>query len=63
MMADVSRRHFAKLVAGTLLLPVLAPMLSRNALAANNMTKIALLLPVLSRMAAGVHWRLPDCRT
>jgi basic membrane protein A len=45
MMADVSRRHFAKLVAGALLLPAMAPLLSRKALAANNNVKIALLLP------------------
>lgn len=45
MMANVSRRHFAKLVAGALMLPALAPMLSRTAMAASNTTKIALLLP------------------
>ncbi|PYG49788.1 basic membrane protein A [Pantoea sp. AG1095] len=45
MMADVSRRKFAQLVAGALLLPALAPMLSRKAMAANNTIKIALLLP------------------
>jgi basic membrane protein A len=44
-MAGVSRRGFAKMLAGAVLLPTLAPLLSGKALAADKNIKIALLLP------------------
>ncbi|KAB8312348.1 BMP family ABC transporter substrate-binding protein [Erwinia endophytica] len=44
-MAGVSRRGFAKMLAGAVMLPALAPLLSRRALAADKSIKIALLLP------------------
>lgn len=44
-MAGLSRRGFAKMLAGAVLLPALAPLLSGKALAAAKATKVALLLP------------------
>lgn len=44
-MAGVSRRGFAKMLAGALMLPALAPLLSKRAMAADKSIKIALLLP------------------
>ncbi len=44
-MAGLSRRGFAKMLAGAVLLPTLVPLLSNSALAANNHIKVALLLP------------------
>ncbi|WAH61651.1 hypothetical protein LZ023_38735 (plasmid) [Pseudomonas silvicola] len=61
MMADIPQK-ICELVAGALLLPALAPMLSRSAMAANNTIKIALLLQALLPMVAGVHWHLLDYR-
>lgn len=44
-MAGVSRRGFAKMLAGAVMLPALAPLLSKRAMAADKSIKIALLLP------------------
>jgi len=44
-MAGITRRNFAKMLAGAVVLPVLAPAISRSALAATKEFKIALLLP------------------
>ena len=44
-MAGVSRRGFAKMLAGAVMLPTLAPLLSKTAFAADKSIKIALLLP------------------
>ncbi|RLM07813.1 sugar ABC transporter substrate-binding protein [Gibbsiella quercinecans] len=44
-MADLSRRGFAKMLAGAVLLPTLVPLLSARAQAAEKDIKVALLLP------------------
>lgn len=44
-MAGLSRRGFAKMLAGAVLLPALVPLISRQARAADNPIKVALLLP------------------
>lgn len=44
-MAGITRRNFAKMLAGAVVLPVLAPVMSRSALAAAKEFKVALLLP------------------